>query len=135
MALIPNFEMGVWNAWIFIAPYIFMNFGLPFLLTAFKNRKNFWEFPSYTGLDRMCFLLYMVLMGGLSIYSVFLSWLLAQPGYTPVSLSIFWGLLFLSWLYQLSSLTLWISQTLQVFTVFPGIPGTSVCFLYTLALA
>ena len=73
MTLIPAFEIGVRNAWIFIVPYIFMNFGLTLLLTAFKDRKStFWALPSYTGLDRMCFLLYIVLMGGLWTYSVFL---------------------------------------------------------------
>jgi protein-S-isoprenylcysteine O-methyltransferase Ste14 len=73
MTLIPAFEIGVWNAWIFIVPYIFTNFVLTLLLTAFKVRKStFWSFPSYTGFDRMCFLLYVFLMGGLSVYSVFL---------------------------------------------------------------
>jgi len=72
MTLIPAFKIGLLNAWVFIVPYLFMNFVLPFFLTAFKSRKNFWEFPSYTGLDRIYFLLFEVLLGGLSIYSVFL---------------------------------------------------------------
>ena len=73
MSLVPAFEIGVWNAWIFLVPYIFMNFVLPFLLIAFKDRKStFWAFPPYTGLDRICFLIFQVLMAVLSIYSVFL---------------------------------------------------------------
>jgi protein-S-isoprenylcysteine O-methyltransferase Ste14 len=73
MSLVPAFEIGVWNAWILIVPYLFMNFGLTFLLNAFKNRKStFWAFPSYTGLERMYLLLFAVIFFSLSVYSVFL---------------------------------------------------------------
>jgi protein-S-isoprenylcysteine O-methyltransferase Ste14 len=70
MSLIPAFEIGIWNAWILIAPYLLMNFGLTPLLI---NRKStFWAWPSYTRLERMCLLAGMVLMGGMWIYSIFL---------------------------------------------------------------
>jgi protein-S-isoprenylcysteine O-methyltransferase Ste14 len=73
MSLVPAFEIGVWNAWILIVPYLFMNFGLTSLLNAFKNRKStFWAFPSYTGLERMYLLLFAVIFFSLSVYSVFL---------------------------------------------------------------
>ena len=70
MSLIPAFEIGVRNAWIFIALYLLMNFGLTPL---FINRKStFWAWPSYTRLERMCLLAGIVLMGGMWIYSIFL---------------------------------------------------------------
>jgi protein-S-isoprenylcysteine O-methyltransferase Ste14 len=73
MSLTPAFEIGIWNAWILLVPYIFMNFGLTFLLKAFKNRKStFWAFPPYTRLERIYLRLFYVIMLGLSVYSIFL---------------------------------------------------------------
>ena len=70
MLLIPAFEIGVWNAWILIVPYLLVNFGLSFL---FVGRKSaFWAWPSYAPLERMCLVIGELLMGGLWIYSVFL---------------------------------------------------------------
>ena len=70
MSLIPAFEIGVWNAWIFIVPYVFMNFALPFLVI---NRKStFWAWPSYARLERAYLLAGMVCMGSMWIYSIFL---------------------------------------------------------------
>ena len=70
MSLIPAFEIGVWNAWILIVPYLFVNFGLSYL---FVGRKSaFWAWPSYTKLERVCLLTAMLLMGLLTIYSIFL---------------------------------------------------------------
>ncbi len=74
MTLIPAFEIGVWNAWIFIVPWVFAYMGLTLILKSFrKDRKStFWAFPSYTRLERMYLLLWYVIDVGLSIYSVFL---------------------------------------------------------------
>jgi protein-S-isoprenylcysteine O-methyltransferase Ste14 len=70
MSLIPAFEIGIWNAWILIVPYLLVNFGLPFL---FVGRKStFWVFPSYTRLEKMCLVAAQILMGCLCIYSIFL---------------------------------------------------------------
>lgn len=70
MSAIPAFEIGVWNAWIFIVPYLLFNFGLPFLTI---NRKStFWMWPSYNKLERICLLIGMLLMGGMWVYSIFL---------------------------------------------------------------
>ena len=70
MSLIPAFDIGVWNAWIFIIPYLLMNFGLPFLVI---NRKStFWAWPSYARLERTYLLAGMVFMGSMWIYSIFL---------------------------------------------------------------
>ncbi len=70
MALIPAFEIGVWNAWIFIFPYILMNFGLTFLLI--DKKSAFWTWPSYTRLERIYLRTGMLLHGGMWIYSIFL---------------------------------------------------------------
>jgi protein-S-isoprenylcysteine O-methyltransferase Ste14 len=70
MSLIPVFRIGVWNAWIFITPYLLMNFGLAPLLISRKS--SFWAWPSYTRLERIYLLVGMVLMGGMWIYSIFL---------------------------------------------------------------
>jgi len=70
MSLIPEFELGLWNAWILIVLYLLVNFGLPFLLV--KRKSAFWAWPSYTRLERMCLVTAQILMGGLWIYSIFL---------------------------------------------------------------
>ena len=70
MSLIPEFELGLWNAWILIVSYLLVNFGLPFLLV--KRKSAFWAWPSYTRLERICLDTGVVLMGGLWIYSIFL---------------------------------------------------------------
>ena len=70
MTPIPTVEIGIWNAWIFIVPYVLFNFGLPFLTI---NRKStFWMWPSYTRLERICLIIGMLLLGGMWIYSIFL---------------------------------------------------------------
>ena len=70
MSLLPAFEIGVWNAWVLIIPYLFVNFALPFVFV--RRKSAFWTFPSYTRLERMYLLIWYVIFGGLSIYSVFL---------------------------------------------------------------
>ncbi len=70
MSAIPAFEIGVWNAWIFIVPYILFNFGLSPLLI--DRKSAFWSFPSYSRLERMYLLTGILLMAGMWIYSIFL---------------------------------------------------------------
>jgi protein-S-isoprenylcysteine O-methyltransferase Ste14 len=74
MSLIPSFELGLWNAWIFVAPWVFAYMGLTLILKSFrKDRKStFWKFPSYTRLERVYMLLWFLIYLGLVIYSVFL---------------------------------------------------------------
>jgi protein-S-isoprenylcysteine O-methyltransferase Ste14 len=70
MSLIPAFKIGVWNAWIFIVPYLLVNFGLPI---PFVGRKStFWAFPSYTKSEKICLVIAQALMGCLCLYSIFL---------------------------------------------------------------
>ncbi len=63
MSLIPAFEIGIWNAWILILPYLLVNFGLSFLLV--DRKSALWLSPSYTRLEKMCIDTQQVLMGGL----------------------------------------------------------------------
>jgi protein-S-isoprenylcysteine O-methyltransferase Ste14 len=70
MSVIPAFEIGVRNAWIFIIPYLLANFGLPFM--TIDRKSTFWMWPSYTRLERICLLIGMLLMGGMWVYSIFL---------------------------------------------------------------
>jgi hypothetical protein len=66
MSLIPAFEIGIWNAWIFIRPYLLINFALTHL---FINKKSaFWAWPSYTRLQRTYLLAGMIIMGGMWTY-------------------------------------------------------------------
>ena len=70
MSAIPAFEIGVWNAWILIIPYLLVNFGLTFL--TIDKKSAFWLWPSYTRLERMYLSAGMVIMAGLWIYNIFL---------------------------------------------------------------
>jgi protein-S-isoprenylcysteine O-methyltransferase Ste14 len=70
MSAIPAFKIGLWNAWIFIVPYLLVNFGLPFLFVGKKS--SFWNWPSYTKLERMYLLTAMLFMICMAFYSIFL---------------------------------------------------------------
>ena len=70
MSAVPAFEIGIWNAWILIVPYILMNFGLTVLLI--DRKSAFWAWPSYTRLEKMYLRTAMLLMACLWIYSIFL---------------------------------------------------------------
>jgi protein-S-isoprenylcysteine O-methyltransferase Ste14 len=73
MSLVPALEIGLWNAWIFIVPYMLVFLGLPFFLAAFQKRKaTFFKFPSYTRTERMYVMLFYVLMLCMFVHSVFL---------------------------------------------------------------
>jgi protein-S-isoprenylcysteine O-methyltransferase Ste14 len=106
MALTPAFEIGAWNAWIFIVPYILTNFGLSFL---FINRKStFWAWPSYTRLERTCLLAGMVLMCSMWIYSIFL----------PLSLGTAWfytglSVYLLGWIFLLLAMVAFIATPVE----------------------
>jgi protein-S-isoprenylcysteine O-methyltransferase Ste14 len=74
MSLTPAFGIGVWNAWIFVAPWVFAYMGLTVILKSFrKDRKStFWKFPSYNRSEKMYLLLWFLIYLGLVIYSIFL---------------------------------------------------------------
>jgi protein-S-isoprenylcysteine O-methyltransferase Ste14 len=73
MSLIPEFEIGLWNGWIFVLPYILIFGSVRMLLkrtSLIENRHM--PNPSYAGLERMYLQLNRVIGGILLLYSVFL---------------------------------------------------------------
>ena len=69
MTLIPAFEIGVWNAWIFVLPYLFVNYGLSFLIVD-KNASLF-IWPSYTKSEKTLLGILMPILIGSWFYSIF----------------------------------------------------------------
>ena len=78
MSLIPAFEIGLWNAWIFVIPYLYVNYGLGYLIV--DRKATLFTWPSYTKLEKRCLGILMVTFLGPLIYSIFL----------PVKLDMAW---------------------------------------------
>jgi len=76
MSLVPEFELGLWNGWIFLIPYILIfgsfNILLKRLSLIKKESPAFWASPSLTRLERMYAQLLRVIGAILLLYSVFL---------------------------------------------------------------
>jgi len=76
LSLIPEFELGLWNGWIFLIPYvlIFGSFNILFkrLSLIKKESPAFWASPSLNRLERMYAWLLRVIAAVLLLYSVFL---------------------------------------------------------------
>ena len=78
MSLTPAFEIGVLNAWMFIIPYVYVNYGLPYLTVDRKTTLFVW--PSYTKAEKIFLGILFVTFFGPWIYSIFL----------PVKLDMAW---------------------------------------------
>ena len=78
MTLIPAFEIGFWNAWIFIVPYLYVNYGLGYLIVDRKATLFIW--PPYTKSEKGYLGILMLIYLGLLVYSIFL----------PVKLDMAW---------------------------------------------
>jgi protein-S-isoprenylcysteine O-methyltransferase Ste14 len=51
MSASPAFEIGVWNAWIFILPFLLVTYGISF---AFVSKKSaLWAWPKYNSQQRL----------------------------------------------------------------------------------
>ena len=76
MSLIPRFELGLWNGWIFIIPYLlifgFFNILLKRLSLIKKESPAFWASPPLTRSEKMYAWLLRVIAAILLLYSVFL---------------------------------------------------------------
>ena len=70
MSLIPAFEIGLWNAWIFLIPYAYINFGLGYLIVD-RNALLF-TWPSYTKSEKRFLGILAVTLLAPWIYSIFL---------------------------------------------------------------
>ena len=70
MTLIPAFEIGVWNAWIFILPFLLVTYGISF---AFVSKKSaLWSWPKYSSQQRLLLVFFMAVSLASWIYSIFL---------------------------------------------------------------
>ncbi|HEC76739.1 MAG TPA: isoprenylcysteine carboxylmethyltransferase family protein [Thermoplasmatales archaeon] len=77
MSLIPAFEIGLWNAWIFILPFLLINYGLASLI-AKESALFIW--PQYNKKEKNFLAILMGTIFASFIYSIFL----------PLKLSIVW---------------------------------------------
>ncbi len=68
MSFLPTFELGLWNAWIFILPIIILSFfGQRIIGSRESEEENV-----YTKREKTLFRIYMVIIGVSYAYSVFL---------------------------------------------------------------
>ncbi len=70
MELIPAFEIGLRNAWMFAIPYAYVHFGLSRLLV--NNKSTIFVWPSYTKSEKIFLGVLTVTFFGSWIYSIFL---------------------------------------------------------------
>jgi len=70
MSLIPAFEIGLRNAWIFIIPYLYVSYGLGRLIVDKKATLFIW--PTYTKSEKISLGILTVTFFGPWIYSIFL---------------------------------------------------------------
>jgi protein-S-isoprenylcysteine O-methyltransferase Ste14 len=70
MSVAPAFETGVWNAWIFIVPFLIVSYGLSYSIV---NRKaSLFAWPPYTKPEKRLVSIQMLIMIFSWIYSIFL---------------------------------------------------------------
>jgi len=69
MSAIPAFEIGVWNAWIFILPFLFVTYGMSYLIV---NRESaLFSWPEYNKQEKPLLGIMMVCWIASWIYSIF----------------------------------------------------------------
>jgi protein-S-isoprenylcysteine O-methyltransferase Ste14 len=76
MSFIPEFHLGLWNAWLFITPYLLVSYGLSFLIC--DKKAALFIAPDYTDTEKKIVFLYTTIMFLLIMYSIFLP--LKEPG-------------------------------------------------------
>jgi protein-S-isoprenylcysteine O-methyltransferase Ste14 len=70
MSLLPTFQIGVLNAWLFIVPYLLVTYGLSFIVVDRKAALFIW--PEYTDTEKKVMPISMSILFLLIIYSIFL---------------------------------------------------------------
>ena len=70
MSLVPAFEIGVWNAWIFVVPFLLVTYGLSYLIV--DRKASLFTWPPYTESEKMLVPIQMLLMLVPCIYGIFL---------------------------------------------------------------
>ncbi len=83
MSLIPPFEIGVWNVWIFMVIWLFFNAADPNWLARRHDFKALFKkssvIPSYTRTEKPIFVLLMAIQVLLLAYSIFLPIKIGTP--------------------------------------------------------
>lgn len=69
MSSIPAFEIGLWNAWLFILPFLLMSYGLSYLIVSREAALFIW--PQYNKQEKRLMGIMMVTLAASWIYSVF----------------------------------------------------------------
>jgi protein-S-isoprenylcysteine O-methyltransferase Ste14 len=69
MLVIPDFEIGVWNAWVFIVPFLLVTYGLSFLIV--NRESTLFSWPAYNKQEKPLLSVMMVCWIGSWIYSIF----------------------------------------------------------------
>lgn len=70
MSATPAFEIGVWNTWIFIFPFLLVTYGISFALVSKKSALFSW--PKYSNRQRLLLVFFMTVALASWIYSIFL---------------------------------------------------------------
>ncbi|MFC1934515.1 methyltransferase family protein [Chloroflexota bacterium] len=70
MELVPAFEVGLRNAWMFVIPYAYVHFGLSRLIVNSESTLFVW--PSYTKSEKIPLGVVTVTFFGPWVYSIFL---------------------------------------------------------------
>jgi protein-S-isoprenylcysteine O-methyltransferase Ste14 len=93
MSLVPAFEIGVWNAWIFILGLGLINYGLGFLI-AKESMLSTW--PDYSQKEQRLFGIFMFVWVAPWIYSIFLPLQLGSALFYPGLAIYLLGIVFLA---------------------------------------
>ena len=90
MTLIPAFEIGVWNAWIFVLYTLVIVFLLPVINKSTKETGDITIASVYNRREMKILYSYHIIVFVLLIYSVFLHLNWARPGFMQVFLLLCW---------------------------------------------
>lgn len=70
MSLVPAFEIGVWNAWVLILPFLLVTYGISY--TIVNKESALFSWPKYGSQQRLLLVFFMAVSLGSWIYSIFL---------------------------------------------------------------
>jgi len=77
MSAIPTFEIGVWNAWIFILPFLLVTYGVSYLIVSRESALFSW--PKYSKQEKSLLGIGMMCLIASWIYSIFVPLKLGTP--------------------------------------------------------
>jgi len=77
MSAVPAFEIGVWNAWILVLPFLLVTYGVSYLIVNKKSALFSW--PKYSKQEKSLLGIMMVCLIASWIYSIFVPLKLGTP--------------------------------------------------------